>query len=106
MFNIKVWCILQLLDSPIDEIQRIAAGAMCQLAAEKEGIKLLELGGATALLMELLHSRNEGVASNAAAALFKIQEDKLRNYEQKLSAMLSRSPVIGHQNMECPDVSI
>ena len=53
--------ILQLLYSPIENIQRVAAGVLCELAADKEGAELIEQEGATAPLTELLHSRNEGV---------------------------------------------
>ena len=52
---------LQLLYSPIENIQRVAAGVLCELAADKEGAELIEQEGATAPLTELLHSRNEGV---------------------------------------------
>ena len=51
----------QLLYSPIENIQRVAAGVLCELAADKEGAEMIEQEGATAPLTELLHSRNEGV---------------------------------------------
>ena len=51
----------QLLYSPIENIQRVAAGVLCELAADKEGAEVIEQEGATAPLTELLHSRNEGV---------------------------------------------
>ena len=51
----------QLLYSPIENIQRVAAGVLCELAADKEGAEIIEQEGATAPLTELLHSRNEGV---------------------------------------------
>ena len=54
-------CVFQLLYSPIENIQRVAAGVLCELAAEKEGAEVIEQEGATAPLTELLHSRNEGV---------------------------------------------
>ena len=52
---------LQLLYDEIENIQRVAAGVLCELAADKEGATLIENEGATAPLTELLHSRNEGV---------------------------------------------
>ena len=55
------WFSFQLLYSPIENIQRVAAGVLCELAAEKEGAEVIEQEGATAPLTELLHSRNEGV---------------------------------------------
>ena len=57
------WIYLQLLYSPIENIQRVAAGVLCELAAEKEGAEVIEQEGATAPLTELLHSRNEGVGA-------------------------------------------
>lgn len=65
-----------MLYSPIESIQRVAAGVLCELAADKEGAEIIEQEGATAPLTELLHSRNEGVATYAAAVLFRMSEDK------------------------------
>ena len=48
----------------IENIQRVAAGVLCELAADKEGAALIENEGATAPLTELLHSRNEGVGKS------------------------------------------
>lgn len=52
-----------LLFNDIENIQRVAAGALCELAADKEGAEMIEHEGATAPLTELLHSRNEGNAT-------------------------------------------
>ena len=52
---------VQLLYNEIENIQRVAAGVLCELAADKEGADMIESEGATAPLTELLHSRNEGV---------------------------------------------
>ena len=52
---------VQLLYNEIENIQRVAAGVLCELAADKEGAAMIEQEGATAPLTELLHSRNEGV---------------------------------------------
>ena len=52
---------VQLLYNEIENIQRVAAGVLCELAADKEGAVMIEQEGATAPLTELLHSRNEGV---------------------------------------------
>lgn len=52
---------IQLLYSPIENIQRVAAGVLCELAQDKEAAEAIEAEGATAPLTELLHSRNEGV---------------------------------------------
>lgn len=52
---------IQLLYSPVENIQRVAAGVLCELAQDKEAAEAIEAEGATAPLTELLHSRNEGV---------------------------------------------
>merc|ERR1740116_185255 len=70
---------VQLLYNEIENIQRVAAGVLCELA------------GATAPLTELLHSRNEGVATYAAAVLFRMSEDKGGEYSKRLSQELKSS---------------
>lgn len=55
---------LQLLYSPVENIQRVAAGVLCELAQDKEAAEAIEAEGATAPLTELLHSRNEGVGES------------------------------------------
>ncbi|XP_041374475.1 catenin beta-like [Gigantopelta aegis] len=90
---------VQLLYSPIENIQRVAAGVLCELAADKEGAEMIEQEGATAPLTELLHSRNEGVATYAAAVLFRMSEDKPQDYKKRLSMELSTSLYRGDQNM-------
>lgn len=57
---------LQLLYSPVENIQRVAAGVLCELAQDKEAAEAIEAEGATAPLTELLHSRNEGVGEQDA----------------------------------------
>ena len=52
---------VQLLYNEIENVQRVAAGVLCELASDKEGAVIIETEGATAPLTELLHSRNEGV---------------------------------------------
>lgn len=52
---------VQLLFNEIENIKRVAAGVLCELASDKEGAEMIEQEGATAPLTELLHSRNEGV---------------------------------------------
>lgn len=87
----------QLLYSPIDNIQRVAAGVLCELAADKEGAEMIEQEGTTAPLTELLHSRNEGVATYAAAVLFRMSEDKPQDYKKRLSVELTSSLFRGEQ---------
>lgn len=71
--------------------KRVAAGVLCELAADKEGAEMIEQEGATAPLTELLHSRNEGVATYAAAVLFRMSEDKPQDYKKRLSIELTNS---------------
>ncbi|XP_050666523.1 armadillo segment polarity protein isoform X2 [Leptidea sinapis] len=83
---------VQLLFNEIENIQRVAAGVLCELAADKEGAEMIEAEGATAPLTELLHSRNEaGVATYAAAVLFRMSEDKPHDYKKRLSMELTNS---------------
>ncbi|XP_044731458.1 armadillo segment polarity protein isoform X2 [Chrysoperla carnea] len=82
---------VQLLFNEIENIQRVAAGVLCELAADKEGAEMIEQEGATAPLTELLHSRNEGVATYAAAVLFRMSEDKPQDYKKRLSMELTNS---------------
>lgn len=63
IFLSAVHC-LQLLYSPVENIQRVAAGVLCELAQDKEAAEAIEAEGATAPLTELLHSRNEGVGES------------------------------------------
>jgi len=82
---------VQLLYNEIENIQRVAAGVLCEVAADKEGASMIEAEGATAPLTELLHSRNEGVATYAAAVLFRMSEDKGGEYTKRLSQELRSS---------------
>ncbi|KAK9511866.1 hypothetical protein O3M35_000439 [Rhynocoris fuscipes] len=90
---------VQLLFNEIENIQRVAAGVLCELAQDKEGAELIEQEGATAPLTELLHSRNEGVATYAAAVLFRMSEDKPQDYKKRLSMELTNSLFREDQNM-------
>lgn len=98
---LNVWCILylQLLFNEIENIQRVAAGVLCELAHDKEGAEIIEQEGATAPLTELLHSRNEGVATYAAAVLFRMSEDKPNDYKKRLSMELTNSLIREDANM-------
>merc|ERR1711953_1060183 len=79
---------VQLLYNEIENVQRVAAGVLCELASDKEGAVIIETEGATAPLTELLHSRNEGVATYAAAVLFRMSDDKGGEYTKRLSQEL------------------
>ncbi|XP_071743465.1 armadillo segment polarity protein [Lepeophtheirus salmonis] len=82
---------VQLLYNEIENIQRVSAGVLCELAADKEGAAMIESEGATAPLTELLHSRNDGVATYAAAVLFRMTDDKGGEYTKRLSQELKSS---------------
>lgn len=64
---------------------------LCELAQGKEGADAIEREGATTILTELLHSRNEGIAAYAAAVLFRMSEDKSQDYKKRLSVELTSS---------------
>ncbi|XP_028300782.1 junction plakoglobin-like [Gouania willdenowi] len=82
---------VQLLYSPVDNVKRVAAGALCELALDKPSAEIIDSEGASAPLMELLHSNNEGIATYAAAVLFRISEDKNSDYKKRVSVELTHS---------------
>lgn len=82
---------VQLLYSPVDNVKRVAAGVLCELALDKPSAELIDSEGASAPLMELLHSNNEGIATYAAAVLFRISEDKNSDYKKRVSVELTHS---------------
>uniref|UniRef100_A0A3P8TXS4 Junction plakoglobin a n=1 Tax=Amphiprion percula TaxID=161767 RepID=A0A3P8TXS4_AMPPE len=82
---------VQLLYSPVDNVKRVAAGVLCELALDKQSAELIDQEGASAPLMELLHSNNEGIATYAAAVLFRISEDKNSDYKKRVSVELTHS---------------
>ena len=53
-----------------ENIQRVATGVLCELAAEKEGADSIEQEGATAPLSQLAHSCNEAVGMLVCAVIF------------------------------------
>ncbi|XP_026215763.1 junction plakoglobin a [Anabas testudineus] len=82
---------VQLLYSPVDNVKRVAAGVLCELALDKPSAEAIDSEGASAPLMELLHSNNEGIATYAAAVLFRISEDKNSDYKKRVSVELTHS---------------
>ncbi|XP_013865630.1 junction plakoglobin a [Austrofundulus limnaeus] len=82
---------VQLLYSPVDNVKRVAAGALCELALDKQSADTIDAEGAAAPLMELLHSSNEGIATYAAAVLFRISEDKASDYKKRVSVELTHT---------------
>ncbi|XP_056265228.1 junction plakoglobin a isoform X1 [Pseudoliparis swirei] len=82
---------VQLLYSPVDNVKRVGAGILCELALDKPSAELIDSEGASAPLMDLLHSNNEGIATYAAAVLFRISEDKNSDYKKRVSVELTHS---------------
>ncbi|KAK3506412.1 hypothetical protein QTP70_028107, partial [Hemibagrus guttatus] len=52
---------VQLLYSCVENVRRVSAGVLCELALDKHSAELIDAEGASAPLMELLHSTNEGI---------------------------------------------
>ncbi|XP_068192116.1 junction plakoglobin-like [Antennarius striatus] len=82
---------VQLLYSYVENVKRVSAGLLCELALDKQSAELIDAEGASAPLMELLHSNNEGIATYAAAVLFRISEDKSSDYRKRVSVELTHS---------------
>ncbi|XP_065193876.1 catenin beta-like isoform X2 [Sycon ciliatum] len=82
---------VQLLYFDVENIQRVASGVLYELAQSKDSAIVMEKAGATSPLTELLHSRNEAIATYSAAILLKLSEDKTGDYKKRLSVELSNS---------------
>ncbi|XP_053195261.1 junction plakoglobin-like [Scomber japonicus] len=82
---------VQLLYSYVENVKRVSSGVLCELALDKQSAELIDAEGASAPLMELLHSNNEGIATYAAAVLFRISEDKSSDYRKRVSVELTHS---------------
>jgi len=83
----------------IENIQRVAAGVLCELAVDKEVAEQIEAAGATAPLTDLLNSANEGVATYAAAVLYRMSEEKSVDYKKRFSNELTALPVFREDHM-------
>lgn len=64
---------------------------LCELADDKESVNIIEASGAYSPLTNLLHSHDEGVATYAAAILFRMSEDKPQEYGKRLSIGMTNS---------------
>jgi len=82
---------VELLYNEIENIQRFAAGLLCELASDKEGAEKIEEAGATVPLTNLLNSRNDGLSSFCAAILFRLSEGKSQDYKNQLNNELTNS---------------
>lgn len=58
-----------MLYSPNDNIQRVAAGVLCELAAEKDGADQIVREGALGPLNELVRSGNETLGNQSMNVL-------------------------------------
>lgn len=67
---------LQLLYSYVENVKRVAAGVLCELALDKQSAELIDAEGASAPLMELLHSNNEGIGKCST----RTYENKKKSY--------------------------
>lgn len=47
----------------MENVKRVSAGVLCELALDKQSAELIDAEGASAPLMELLHSNNEGIGT-------------------------------------------
>lgn len=57
---------VQLLYSYVENVKRVSAGVLCELALDKQSAELIDAEGASAPLMELLHSNNEGIGMSVS----------------------------------------
>ena len=63
----------QLLYSYVENVKRVSSGVLCELALDKQSAELIDAEGASAPLMELLHSNNEGIGMSVSlSSLFPI----------------------------------
>ena len=89
---------IELLYNDIENIQRFAAGLLCELANDKEGAERIEQEGATNVLTNLLNSRSEGLSAFCAAILFRLSEGKSQDYKIQLDQQLTNSLYREDQN--------
>jgi hypothetical protein len=91
-----------LLFNDIENIQRVAAGVFCELAADKEGAEMIEQEGATSPLTELLHSRNEGKYCEIRKEKYCVQVSSFYIFQFRTAIMvhlLSKKEASRHANM-------
>jgi hypothetical protein len=91
-----------LLFNDIENIQRVAAGVLCEPAADKEGAEMIEQEGATSPLTELLHSRNEGKCCEIRKEKYCVQVGSyyvLQFRSAMMVHLLSKKEASRHANM-------
>lgn len=75
--------LVQLLYMSWESIQRVACGTLCELANDKESIDMIESEQVTDKLTELLRSKDDALATYAAAVLYRLSEDKPQQQQQQ-----------------------
>lgn len=88
---------VQLLYSPNDNIQRVAAGVLCELAAEKDGADQIVREGALGPLNELVRSGNETLASYAATLMFRLNDENKQQFRS--DSIVWHEPPMGQPGM-------
>ena len=88
------------------ELNKNLAGLLCELAADKDAVEIIEKQNVTHELqgkilfqkflrknfpLALLHSPNESVATYAAATMYRMSEDKSPDVRKRLSQELTHS---------------
>ena len=69
----------------MENIQRVAAGVLCELALDKTKAEIIESEGASTPLTELIHSKNEGVGRFYKIFKFLVYHKQLLSYYLHLS---------------------
>ena len=62
--SVCVCVCVKLLYSYVENVKRVSAGVLCELALDKQSAEMIDAEGASAPLMELLHSNNEGIGQS------------------------------------------
>jgi hypothetical protein len=84
---------VQLLYMPKEHIQKVACGCLCELANEKDFAELIENENPTEKLTELLRSKDEILATYAAAVLFRLSENKPQHRQNENHADKTYAPI-------------
>lgn len=80
---------VQLLYSYVENVKRVSAGVLCELALDKQSAELIDAEGASAPLMELLHSNNEGIGTPLSPFLLQRHTLASRCFKLMYSMLIS-----------------
>jgi catenin beta 1 len=78
-----------LLSYESETIQRSSCAVLAELAVDPEGARMIESVGAVAPLTELMHSRNQSIATYASQTLYYIGQDKPDEYRNNLNVEMN-----------------